>query len=144
MHVGMTASLYILCYVFHKSCWNNRGRLFLLLMWSSPVIHFCWIIFIPKWITGEASFFYWFILPLLFIAAGSFLLVNATGEAFFSYWFVLPLLFIWIVEEITTVDYALPGFTAGLCYVVPLKTQFWLSMTFFDHFFPFLTFHKLW
>ena len=40
--------LTILCYVFHESCWNNRGRLFLLLIWSSPVIHFCWIIFTPK------------------------------------------------------------------------------------------------
>ena len=63
-----------LCYVFHESCWNNRGRLFLLLIWSSPVIHFCWIIFTPQWISGEASF---------------------------SYWCGLPLLIIWLVEDIT-------------------------------------------
>ena len=42
--------LTMLCYVFHESCWINRGRLLLLLIWSSPVIHFCWIIFTPQWI----------------------------------------------------------------------------------------------
>ena len=63
-----------LCYVFHESCWINRGRLVLILIWSSPVNHFCWIIFTAQWLTGEVSF---------------------------SYWFGLPLLIIWLVEDIT-------------------------------------------
>ena len=63
-----------LCYVFHESCWINRGRLILILIWSSPVNHFCWIIFTAQWLTGEVSF---------------------------SYWFGLPLLIIWLVEDIT-------------------------------------------
>ena len=54
-----------LCYVFHESCWNNRGRLILLLIWSSPVTHFCWIIFTPKWLIGEVSFSYQLGFPLL-------------------------------------------------------------------------------
>ena len=49
-------SIFIIVIFFLKirleSCWINRGRLFLLLIWSSLVIHFCWISFIPQWKTG--------------------------------------------------------------------------------------------